>query len=102
MPQNTKENAMETNSSITPGKWIFDEDQTPHVTGFGGGSMPYLAVITGSSETIHVCGNGTTNSRADARLIAAAPKLLQSLGLLLEAYRQDYEYLARNGDNVCH
>lgn len=67
------------NITITPGKWQFDEDQTPHPSGFGGGPLPYLVVICGSSETVHVCGNGTTCSRADARLIATAPELLDAL-----------------------
>jgi hypothetical protein len=65
------------------GRWQFNEDQTPHKSGFGGGELPFLVVTCGSSEMIHVCGNGHSFSRADARLVAAAPQLLNACSALL-------------------
>lgn len=68
---------------FTPGVWRVDD--APR-RGFGGSSLPYLAIDCGGMETIHVCGNGTTFSKHDANLIAAAPDLYRALKEMVEHF----------------
>jgi hypothetical protein len=59
-------------------QWNFDEEQIPRPK-FGGGKLPFLVITINGCELIHVCGNGKGQSRRDARLIAAAPELVEAL-----------------------
>lgn len=70
---------MSTEKKHTPtqGGWFFDEEAEPAIDKISG--MPYLSIYGGGFEIARVHGNGRTNSRADARLMASSKQMLEAL-----------------------
>ncbi len=67
-------------SKHTPGPWRVN--QYTETTGANDGYLkgfPSISVLAKGEELIYVIGNGAGESLGDARLIAAAPELLQAL-----------------------
>ena len=76
-------------SDYTPGPWISDEEEgTPFVAAeLGPNTYQMLAVM--SLCTVHGIAAGQTEMRANARLIATAPDLLEALSDLAFRLRAD-------------
>lgn len=70
----------------TPGPWIvqesFNEDRKMHVLGIGPEGYSWIAKIQTVPE------HGSLENMANARLIAAAPELLQAADYLLSLNRE--------------
>lgn len=78
------------NGKHTPGPWSQDK---------------YGNVISADKETIKVegvslSGRSTEETRANARLIAAAPELLAALEAMLEAVRQNIDGIPPTADQI--
>lgn len=68
-------------SAHTPGPWFIDPD------GFIG-DMPDLAIDASGGQVALACGDSNDETLANARLIAAAPELLEMLSVSLELLRK--------------
>lgn len=82
-------------AKATPGPWRFDEDAPP-LKRDGGQGLPYLSIYgteTGDIEweIAQVNGTGRAQSRANARLIAEAPKLYAALKSVVIQMRTEHD-----------
>lgn len=78
--------------SFTPGPW-----SCSHITGNGlGGSYDHHEIRVNGNTFCTIYGDRSDQAKANARLIAAAPELLEALEAIIEdidsEFGTDYEY----------
>ncbi len=78
-------------SKHTPGPWVVDEANTNLVARLVDGVYEYVCAVEPSSFSTREYNN--EQEEADARLIAAAPELLEALKM---GYADTMDYIQRN------